>query len=403
MVVKNARRHRTVKRSKSADSQVRTSSSVAHKKSEKRTIHSRTSPFFPCFSRNESEESEDESEDQVRRFIIHHMPPQSPEPFNQPVAAHSNPSTSTENLQSPTPVYHQNNQAVIDHQPFPEATGSLQSVRNESQRRAPGTFFQVARDIRAKLQAAMGTSRANTASPVSRLERADTSESERASESGHPRTSSANSQICVGGAVLDIAVASGLPSPRVNGRVSANDLNHKYGPTIHTTVEYTNNLVPDMSSITMAPYYHGPMDRYEAERLLEGKPEGTFLLRDSAQINYLFSISFRRYQRTLHARIEHLDGMFSFDIHDKSVFSAPRITTLIENYKDPSKCLFFEPQLSIPLCRSFPFSLQHLCRSVVADRCNYGTAGNLPLPMHLKKFVREYHYKQPVKVTDHDA
>ena len=35
--------------------------------------------------------------------------------------------------------------------------------------------------------------------------------------------------------------------------------------------------------------------RYEAEALLEGRPEGSFLLRDSAQDEYLFSVSFRRY------------------------------------------------------------------------------------------------------------
>lgn len=46
------------------------------------------------------------------------------------------------------------------------------------------------------------------------------------------------------------------------------------------------------------------MDRYEAERLLEGRPEGTFLLRDSAQEEHLFSVSFRKYGRSLHARIE---------------------------------------------------------------------------------------------------
>lgn len=106
---------------------------------------------------------------------------------------------------------------------------------------------------------------------------------------------------------------------------------------VHTTVEYTNVLVPDMVGILSASYYWGTMDRYEAERLLDGKPEGTFLLRDSAQINYLFSVSFRRYDRTLHARIEHLDGKFSFDIHDSSVFTANKITDLIENYKDPSR------------------------------------------------------------------
>lgn len=31
---------------------------------------------------------------------------------------------------------------------------------------------------------------------------------------------------------------------------------------------------------------------------------GTFLLRDSAQPEFIFSVSFRRYKRTLHARIE---------------------------------------------------------------------------------------------------
>ena len=35
------------------------------------------------------------------------------------------------------------------------------------------------------------------------------------------------------------------------------------------------------------------MDRYEAEALLADKPEGSFLLRDSAQENYVFSVSFR--------------------------------------------------------------------------------------------------------------
>uniref|UniRef100_A0A914X6T9 SH2 domain-containing protein n=1 Tax=Plectus sambesii TaxID=2011161 RepID=A0A914X6T9_9BILA len=82
---------------------------------------------------------------------------------------------------------------------------------------------------------------------------------------------------------------------------------------VHTTVEYTHYLVPDMLQITNAPYYWGVMDRFEAEKKLDGKPEGTFLLRDSAQSDYLFSVSFRRYQRTLHARIEEMNHRFSFD------------------------------------------------------------------------------------------
>lgn len=71
-------------------------------------------------------------------------------------------------------------------------------------------------------------------------------------------------------------------------------------------------LVPDLKKITSSCFYWGKMDRYEAERLLEGKPEGTFLLRDSAQEEFLFSVSFRKYGRSLHARIEQFNHMFRY-------------------------------------------------------------------------------------------
>ncbi len=50
-----------------------------------------------------------------------------------------------------------------------------------------------------------------------------------------------------------------------------------YAP-VHTAVEYRHYLVPDLDEICNASYYWGVMDRFEAEKLLEGKPEGTFLL-----------------------------------------------------------------------------------------------------------------------------
>lgn len=67
------------------------------------------------------------------------------------------------------------------------------------------------------------------------------------------------------------------------------------------------------------------MDRYEAERLLEGKQEGTFLLRDSAQEEFLFSVSFRKYGRSLHARIEQWNHKFSFDSHDPGVYASETV------------------------------------------------------------------------------
>ena len=58
-------------------------------------------------------------------------------------------------------------------------------------------------------------------------------------------------------------------------------------------VDYVNYFIPRMSSIVSCPYYWGKIDRYEAEALLDKKPEGSFLLRDSAQDEFVFSVSFR--------------------------------------------------------------------------------------------------------------
>jgi hypothetical protein len=135
-----------------------------------------------------------------------------------------------------------------------------------------------------------------------------------------------------------------------------------------------------------------------AERLLENKPEGTFLLRDSAQEDYFFSVSFRRYGRSLHARIEQWNHMFSFDSRDPSVFSAPKIAQLMDHYKDPSSCMFFEPLLTTPLNRNFPFPLQHLCRAVICTNTTYDGINQLKLPKMLKTYLREYNYKQKLRV-----
>lgn len=175
------------------------------------------------------------------------------------------------------------------------------------------------------------------------------------------------------------------------------------GYRIHTQIDYIHCLVPDLLQITNLPCYWGVMDRYEAETLLEGKPEGTFLLRDSAQEDYLFSVSFRRYGRSLHARIEQWNHNFSFDVHDPSVFHAPTVTGLLEHYKDPNSCMFFEPLLSNPIHRTHPFSLQHICRAVISSCTTYDGINMLPIPNALKKHLKEYHYKQRVRVRRMDT
>ncbi|XP_034957720.1 suppressor of cytokine signaling 4 [Zootoca vivipara] len=174
-------------------------------------------------------------------------------------------------------------------------------------------------------------------------------------------------------------------------------------PKYHTQIDYVHCLVPDLLQINNNPCYWGVMDKYAAEALLDGKPEGTFLLRDSAQEDYLFSVSFRRYSRSLHARIEQWNHNFSFDAHDPCVFHSPDITGLLEHYKDPSSCMFFEPLLSTPLNRTFPFSLQHICRTVICNHTTYDGIDALPVPPSVKLYLKEYHYKSKVRVLRIDV
>ncbi|XP_031704645.1 suppressor of cytokine signaling 4 [Anarrhichthys ocellatus] len=152
-------------------------------------------------------------------------------------------------------------------------------------------------------------------------------------------------------------------------------------------------LVPDLLQINNSSCYWGVLNRFEAEELLEGKPEGTFLLRDSAQDEFLFSVSFRRYSRSLHARIEQNDKRFSFDVRDPCMYRDPSVTGLLRHYSDPATCLFFEPLLSQPLPRSFPFTLQHLCRVVICSRTTYQGIDNLLLPPQLRDYLQQYHIK----------
>lgn len=198
--------------------------------------------------------------------------------------------------------------------------------------------------------------------------------------------------------------SSSSPCSTSRGSLVAPDhCRHPDGHRAHTQIDYIHCLVPDLLQITNLPCYWGVMDRYEAETLLEGKPEGTFLLRDSAQEDYLFSVSFRRYGRSLHARIEQWNHNFSFDVHDPSVFHASTITGLLEHYKDPNSCMFFEPLLSNPIHRTRPFSLQHISRAVISSRTTYDGIGALPIPNALKEHLKEYHYKQRVRVRRLDT
>lgn len=92
----------------------------------------------------------------------------------------------------------------------------------------------------------------------------------------------------------------------------------------------------------------------------------------------------------------------SFDSRDPGVYTASTVTGLLEHYKDPSCVMFFEPMLTFPLNRNFSFSLQQLCRAAIVSNTTYDGINELSLPKSLKAYLKEYHYRQRVRLRPLD-
>lgn len=92
----------------------------------------------------------------------------------------------------------------------------------------------------------------------------------------------------------------------------------------------------------------------------------------------------------------------SFDSHDPGVYTSKTVTGLLEHYKDPTCVMFFEPALTLPLNRNVVFSLQQLCRATIVSHTTYDGVNDICLPKKLKSYLKEYHYKQLVRIQRFD-
>ena len=150
-------------------------------------------------------------------------------------------------------------------------------------------------------------------------------------------------------------------------------------------------------------WYWGPVARLEAEQLLDGRPDGTFLMRDSSDDRYLLSLTFRSQGKTLHTRVEHFHGYFSFYQNPSPAGRAPTIAALIEKSMQQSKdgAFCYSRTVSgasnaIPVRLVCPFSrfsclrsLQQHCRFVIRQNIRYDLIKELPIPKSMKEFVRQ--------------
>ncbi|CAH1249593.1 SOCS7 [Branchiostoma lanceolatum] len=191
----------------------------------------------------------------------------------------------------------------------------------------------------------------------------------------------------------------------------------KYGRAASTTSEKEDSMpavegsprefAKSLKELERCGWYWGPMNWDDAETKLAGKPDGSFLVRDSSDDRYILSLSFRARGGTHHTRIEHSKGVFSFWSQPKSHGCSPSIVEFIETAMLHSNTGKFQYYLRaralgsppVPVLLLKPISrfenlksLQHICRFIIRKQVRIDHIDLLPLPKGLKQYLTDCQY-----------
>uniref|UniRef100_A0A8C1M734 Suppressor of cytokine signaling 7 n=1 Tax=Cyprinus carpio TaxID=7962 RepID=A0A8C1M734_CYPCA len=172
----------------------------------------------------------------------------------------------------------------------------------------------------------------------------------------------------------------------------------------------SSSFTASLRELERCGWYWGPMNWEDAEMKLRGKPDGSFLVRDSSDPRYILSLSFRSQGVTHHTRMEHYRGTFSLWCHPKFEDRCHSVVEFIERaimHSKNGKFLYFlrsrvpglpptPVQLLYPVSRfSNVKSLQHLCRFCIRQFVRIDHIQELPLPKPLIVYLRKFYYYDP--------
>ncbi|KAM8884810.1 suppressor of cytokine signaling 2 [Synchiropus splendidus] len=162
-----------------------------------------------------------------------------------------------------------------------------------------------------------------------------------------------------------------------------------------------------MKDLKNTGWYWGSLTANEAKEILQDAEEGTFLVRDSSQRDYLYTISAMTSAGPTNLRIEYKHGKFKLD---SVVLVKPKlkqfdsVVHLVEHYVHMSRTSekgaassqtsaapngTVQLLLTKPVYTTMPL-LQHLCR--IAINRTTRRVEDLPLPNRLKDYLTDYIY-----------
>ncbi|XP_068590062.1 suppressor of cytokine signaling 2 [Cebidichthys violaceus] len=169
-----------------------------------------------------------------------------------------------------------------------------------------------------------------------------------------------------------------------------------------------SRIASAMKDLRNTGWYWGSLTANEAKEILQDASEGTFLVRDSSQRDFLFTISAMTSAGPTNLRIEYKHGKFKLD---SVVLVKPKlkqfdsVVHLVEHYvhlsrtrdnktpSDPRPSAAPNGTVQLLLTRpAFTATppLQHLCRIAINRRTR--RVQDLPLPNRLKDYLTDYRY-----------
>lgn len=176
----------------------------------------------------------------------------------------------------------------------------------------------------------------------------------------------------------------------------------------YSSVEFDERCISlAMKDLKNTGWYWGSLTANEAKEILQDAEEGTFLVRDSSQRDYLYTISAMTSAGPTNLRIEYKHGKFKLD---SVVLVKPKlkqfdsVVHLVQHYvhlsrtsekgagsSQPSTAPNGTVQLLLtkPVYTAMPL-LQHLCRITINRTTR--RVQDLPLPNRLKDYLMDYIY-----------